>query len=160
MVGLFTEVTLPKPRLWSDFLDAERAVNHHYWQKCFTETRTRKCAGELLFAATERTKAKEQPDQPKPHPIAVLPLGLPIAEVITKLSELQNKHPDAIVKRGRANKWEIWPGRRLTSLAPYGGCRPTAFHGSTTVPGLSVRLVFERSHSVATGGRRKSCISW
>jgi DNA polymerase V len=55
-----------------------------------------------------RTKAKEEPD-PKPHPIAVLPSGLPIAKVITKLSELQNEHPDAIVKRGRANKWEIWP---------------------------------------------------
>ncbi|QDW28606.1 hypothetical protein FFF93_001505 [Arthrobacter sp. KBS0702] len=65
-------------------------------------------AREILFAATERTKAKEEPD-PKPHPIAVLPSGLPIAEVITKLSELQNDHPDAIVKRGRANKWEIWP---------------------------------------------------
>ena len=66
-------------------------------------------ARELLFAATERTKEKEEPGPPKPHPIAVLPSGLPIAEVITKLSELQNKHPDAIIKRGRANKWEIWP---------------------------------------------------
>lgn len=63
---------------------------------------------EILFAASERTKAKEQPDQPKPHPIAVLPSGLTIAEVITKLSELQNKHPNATVKRGGANKWEIW----------------------------------------------------
>ncbi len=66
-------------------------------------------AREILFAATERTKAKEEPDPPKPHPIAVLPSGLPIAEVITKLRELKNEHPDAIVKRGRANKWEIWP---------------------------------------------------
>ena len=45
---------------------------------------------------------------PKQHPITVLPPGLPIAEVITKLSELQNEDPDAVVKRGRANKWEIW----------------------------------------------------
>lgn len=66
-------------------------------------------APELLFAATERTKAKEPPDQPKPRPLAVLPSGLPITEVTTKLSELRNEHPDAIVKRGRANKWEIWP---------------------------------------------------
>jgi hypothetical protein len=65
-------------------------------------------AREILFTATERTKGKEEPDQPKPHPIAVLPSGLPIAEVIIRLSELQNEHPDAIIKRGRANKWEIW----------------------------------------------------
>jgi hypothetical protein len=68
-------------------------------------------AREILYAATERTKAKEkeESDLPKPHPIAVLPSGLPIAEVITKLSELHRAHPNAIVKRGRANKWEIWP---------------------------------------------------
>ncbi|MFK0042419.1 hypothetical protein ACIQTW_21495 [Paenarthrobacter sp. NPDC090517] len=68
-----------------------------------------KHARALLFTATERPKAKRELDQLKPRPIAVLPSGLPIAEVITKLSELQNKHPDAIVKRGRANRWEIWP---------------------------------------------------
>lgn len=66
-------------------------------------------AREILYAATERTKAKEVPDLPKPHPIAVLPSGLPLADVITKLSELEKAHPNAIVKRGRANKWEIWP---------------------------------------------------
>lgn len=65
-------------------------------------------ARQILFAGAERATVKE-PDQPKPHPIAVLPSGLPIAEVIAKLSELQNEHPDAIIKRGRANKWEIWP---------------------------------------------------
>jgi hypothetical protein len=27
----------------------------------------------------------------------------------TNREEPQNEHPDAIVKRGRANKWEIWP---------------------------------------------------
>ncbi|GAB2722897.1 hypothetical protein ACX801_21095 [Arthrobacter bambusae] len=64
-------------------------------------------AREILYAAAERTKAEEA-GPPKPHPIAVLPSGLPIADVITKLSELQKAHPKAIVKRGRANKWEIW----------------------------------------------------
>jgi len=67
-------------------------------------------ARELLLAATERTKDESEPDQPKPQPIAVLPSGLPIAEVIAKLSELEHKYPNAIVKRGRANRWEVWPG--------------------------------------------------
>lgn len=66
-------------------------------------------AREILFATAELTKAKKEPDSQKPQPIAVLPSGLPIAELIATLSELQNEHPDAIVKRGRANKWEIWP---------------------------------------------------
>lgn len=65
---------------------------------------------ELLTAVIERTEAKPEPDQPKPQPLAVLPSGLPIAEVIAKLSELEDQHPDATVKRGRANRWEIWPG--------------------------------------------------
>jgi hypothetical protein len=66
-------------------------------------------AREILFATIEHTKAMEEPDPPKQHPIAVLPSGLPIAEVIARLSKLQNEHPDAVIKRGRGNKWEIWP---------------------------------------------------
>jgi hypothetical protein len=50
----------------------------------------------------------EASKEPKPKPLAVFPGGLPIAEVITRLTELQVEHPDAVVKRGRANGWEIW----------------------------------------------------
>jgi hypothetical protein len=48
------------------------------------------------------------PETPKPQPLATLPSGLSIANVIAKLTELQAVHPDAVVKRGRANRWEIW----------------------------------------------------
>lgn len=51
-----------------------------------------------------------EPEPPKPQPVATLPGNLPIADVITRLSELQQEHPAAIVKKGRANQWELWPG--------------------------------------------------
>lgn len=46
---------------------------------------------------------------PKPQPLAVIPSGLPITEVIERLAQLQVQFPDGQVKRGRANRWEIWP---------------------------------------------------
>jgi hypothetical protein len=46
---------------------------------------------------------------PKPKPIAVIPSGLPIEEIMSKLAEAQAKHPRAIVRRGTANRWELWP---------------------------------------------------
>jgi hypothetical protein len=48
------------------------------------------------------------PPKPKPQPLAVIPSGLPIAEVVATLSELQAQYPDAEVRRGRANRWELW----------------------------------------------------
>ncbi len=53
-----------------------------------------------------------QPALPKPEPLATLPGSLGIGEVIERLKELQAKHPDAVVKRGRANRWELWPAER------------------------------------------------
>lgn len=54
--------------------------------------------------------AKETvPATPQPQPLAVIPSGLPIAEVLQRLKDLQVKHPDAEVRRGARNKWEIWP---------------------------------------------------
>lgn len=35
------------------------------------------------------------PPKPKPQPLAVVPSGLPIAEVVAKLSALQARYPDA-----------------------------------------------------------------
>ncbi len=48
------------------------------------------------------------PPKTKPQPLAVVPSGLPIAEVVAKLTELQAQFPDAEVRRGRANRWELW----------------------------------------------------
>jgi hypothetical protein len=53
--------------------------------------------------------APPQPSKPKRQPLAVVPSGLPIAEVVEQLQKLQKQHPDAEVRRGRANRWELWP---------------------------------------------------
>lgn len=67
-------------------------------------------AREMLLAAAERAKPSQAADPAsKPEPIAVVASGLPLAEVISRLTELQAQYPDAVVKRGRANRWEIWP---------------------------------------------------
>lgn len=57
--------------------------------------------------------AKEQaaPPPPKPQPIAVLKSGTPIEEVIARLTQLNAEHPGAEVRRGNANRWEIWPAK-------------------------------------------------
>ena len=48
------------------------------------------------------------PPAPKPQPLAVVPSGLPIAEVVERLQQLQEQFPDAEVRRGRASRWELW----------------------------------------------------
>lgn len=53
-----------------------------------------------------------EPTPRKPEPLATLPGNLGIGEVIERLKELQVKHPDAVVKRGRANRWELWPAEK------------------------------------------------
>jgi hypothetical protein len=72
--------------------------------------RLRRVREMLLASAAERSGKKEpEPAAVKPVPIAVLRSGLPIGEVIERLTELQAEHPGAEVRRGAANKWEIWP---------------------------------------------------
>lgn len=63
---------------------------------------------QMLLEMPERSQPKE-PKPSKPQPIAVLPSGMPITEVIAQLTKLQADRPDAVVKRGRANRWELWP---------------------------------------------------
>jgi hypothetical protein len=46
---------------------------------------------------------------PVPQPLAVVPSGLPLTELMARLAEIQTAHPDARAVRGRANRWEIWP---------------------------------------------------
>ena len=43
-----------------------------------------------------------------PQPIAVVPSGLPLGDVVTRLTELQAQHPDAEVRRGKGSSWELW----------------------------------------------------
>ena len=59
----------------------------------------------LRFTASTPTP----PAAAKPQPLAVIPSGLPIADVVARLTQLQAEFPDGQVKRGRANRWEIWP---------------------------------------------------
>ena len=63
---------------------------------------------EILRSAGDRAQ-EERPAPPKPQPLATLPGNLGISEVIARLSELQARHPNAVVKRGRSNRWELWP---------------------------------------------------
>lgn len=64
---------------------------------------------EDMARRTGESKAGKTPPPPKAEPLAVVPSGLPIAEVVERLQELQAKYPDAEVRRGRANRWELWP---------------------------------------------------
>ncbi|MDQ3689547.1 MAG: hypothetical protein M3406_05840 [Chloroflexota bacterium] len=58
--------------------------------------------------ARSRETGGVPPAEPKPQPLAVVPSGLPIADVVAKLTELQEQFPGAEVRRGRANRWELW----------------------------------------------------
>jgi uncharacterized small protein (DUF1192 family) len=61
-----------------------------------------------MIAAWSKEKPVEPPP-PKPEPLAVIASGLPIAEVLRQLADVQARHPDARVRRGNRNRWEIWP---------------------------------------------------
>ena len=66
-------------------------------------------ARRMLEEFSKRREAEAlPPPKPKPQPLAVVPSGQPIGDVVAKLSELQRQYPDAEVRRGRANRWELW----------------------------------------------------
>lgn len=46
---------------------------------------------------------------PEPEPVAVIASGLPIGEIIDQLTDVRRRYPESVVRRGRANRWEIWP---------------------------------------------------
>jgi hypothetical protein len=68
-------------------------------------------AREILAAGIREIEQAKKlpPPSPKPEPLAAIPSGLPIAEITRRLQELQQQFPDAEVRRGRANRWELWP---------------------------------------------------
>jgi hypothetical protein len=53
-----------------------------------------------------------QPPQPKPEPLAAIPSGLPIEEVLTRLAAVRAEHPGTVVRRGSRNRWAIWPAQQ------------------------------------------------
>lgn len=70
---------------------------------------------EKVRAMMERAAQPKQPAlEPvqAPQPLAVIESGLSIAEVIVRLEQLQKAHPGAEVRRGRANRWELWPSEQ------------------------------------------------
>jgi hypothetical protein len=67
-----------------------------------------KKAFKILEDAAKSKQPKEEA-KAKPEPLAVIPSGLPISEVVERLKDLQDQYPDAQVRRGRANRWELWP---------------------------------------------------
>jgi len=79
----------------------------------------------MLVSMFARHQLPEPPPAPKPQPLAVVPSGLPIAEAIARLQDLQQQFPDAEVKRGRAGRFEIWPARPggVDDSADSGGSR-------------------------------------
>ncbi|MFW6033846.1 MAG: hypothetical protein ACOC9R_01815, partial [bacterium] len=76
-------------------------------------------AREMIMSASRRQPT--EPPAPKPQPLAVVPSGLPIEEVIARLTELKAEHPHAQVRRGRANRWELWPAPETTNDSPSHG---------------------------------------
>lgn len=85
-----------------------------YWRPCpaWPEWRARPQTAWAIIEAGARealAAAKQPPPPPKPQPLAIIPSGLPIAEITKLLQELQKHFPDAEVKRGRASRWELWP---------------------------------------------------
>jgi hypothetical protein len=58
--------------------------------------------------AERRAIEKQVKGQTKPKPLAVIPSGLSIEELMNKLTEMQTEHPGAIVRHGTANRWELW----------------------------------------------------
>lgn len=79
-----------------------------------------KKARDVILASAKSQPAAPMP--PAPQPIAVIPSGLPIPEVMKRLAQIQAEHPDAEVRRGSRNKWEIWPARSTadTTTTPAG----------------------------------------
>lgn len=66
---------------------------------------------EMLMARAARPASAPLPKQRQPsaQPLAVIPSGLAIEDVITRLTAVQTEHPGATVRRGSRNRREIWP---------------------------------------------------
>lgn len=63
----------------------------------------------LHRALREPPARPAEPPAPKPRPIAIIPAGLPIEELIAKLDAIRADHPRAQTRQGKGNRLEIWP---------------------------------------------------
>lgn len=63
----------------------------------------------LQQLAELQTRPAGPPPPPEPEPLAVLPSGLPIEEMIARLAAVQAEHPGALVRQGARKRWEVWP---------------------------------------------------
>lgn len=66
-------------------------------------------ARQMLDSFARPSRTAESPMESMPKPLAVIPSRLPISDIVTRLAEIQQAYPDAEVRRGSANRWEIWP---------------------------------------------------
>ena len=69
---------------------------------------------EVLKLAAKRAAVPPAaaPTTPKAEPIAVINADGPIEEVTAKLAAIQAEHPGARIRRGKRNRWEIWPSEQ------------------------------------------------
>jgi hypothetical protein len=65
---------------------------------------------EMFDRLVRASQPPAPPPPPKPEPLAVIESGLSISDVIARLAELHATNPDAEVRRGNRNRWELWPG--------------------------------------------------
>jgi hypothetical protein len=70
-------------------------------------------AREILMSHQRRPEAVAVP---KPQPLAVIPSGKSVDEVIEELGRLRAEYPGAEVRRGNRNRWEIWPSGNATPI--------------------------------------------
>ena len=75
---------------------------------------------EKLHRALREPAARRAEPPPKPRPIAVIPAGLPVEELIAKLDAIRADHPGAQVRQGRGNRLEIWrPSTNSADTRPH-----------------------------------------
>jgi hypothetical protein len=95
---------------------ADHGVANHEWSVCSLAGAARPAEASTRNFGTGVREAEattqQAPKPPKPEPLAVIPSGLPICEIMERLAQLQQQFPDAQVRRGRANRWELWPKTR------------------------------------------------
>jgi hypothetical protein len=68
-------------------------------------------AREMILSFAAARQAPPESPAPKAQPIAILKSGTPIEQVIAELTRISVEHPGDEVRRGNANRWEIWPAK-------------------------------------------------
>jgi hypothetical protein len=58
-------------------------------------------------------KEQQSPQPAEPEPLAVVPSGLPLSQVVERLRELQERYPEAQVRQGPDDRWELWPSSTI-----------------------------------------------